>query len=169
MRAETDVPPSERVLTIVGRLDGSLIRDLDERIIPKFISDLKRRVPAQPGAGRQAAIDQYFNRDKSRDDAYATLYAYADVERGRNYNQLFPRDSAHQAMMVDCSVALILFEAWIPAPSIEHGHKHILFLRFKSGAPSCIPTYGTWEDISKSQRAYGLRQAQDDGIVKAAF
>jgi hypothetical protein len=138
------------------RLGNSLIRDLDERIIPKFISDLKKRVRGQPDAGRQAVIDQYFNRDKSQDDAYVTTYAYADVGRGRKFGHLFHRDLRNQATVVDCTIDHIIYEAWIPVPSIEHGHKHALFLRFKDGPPSCIPTYGTWDEVGKSDWIYGL-------------
>jgi len=63
-------------------------------------------------------------------------------------------------MSVECTLAYIIYEAWIPAPSIEDGHKHILFLRFKGGPPECIITFKTWGEVSASNWVYGLSSSR---------
>ena len=154
MRSEADTPSDQRFLMLMGRLSPAMIKELDDRIIPKQIEDLTRR--GKMTAEIEERLRVYNSRDRSHDVAFYTLYSYADIPVGRRYDTIWSRENPEDRANVDCTIDHALFEGWFPTDIVGHGHKHVLFLRFSGETPDLIPTFQTWDEIGVEDWQYGL-------------
>jgi len=155
MQAEADTPLADRWLMIVGKLSDAMIREMEQR-----------RMPRRRKRCDSCALDvreHFRNRDRAKDWALYTLYAYADIPLGRRYNCLFHVgdrvDRCTDPVPIDCSIehaVLVIGGAMIPVPQLEHGHKHILFLSVRDSIPSCIPEFERWDDMGEADCLFGL-------------
>ena len=154
MRSEDETPIYQRFFMIMGRLAPSLIKELDDHVVPDGIRRLRERGPLDPAV--EARLHAYVQRDRSRDVAFYTSYAYADIPLGRKYPVIWNKNDPSDCLAVDCELEHALFKGWFPVDAIGHGHPHILFLRFTGDTPNCIPVLSHWAGPGALDWEYGL-------------
>ena len=154
MRSEADTPTDQRFLMLMGRLSPAMIKELEDQIIPEHIKRLTQN--GLMTRELEKSLREYNSRDRSRDAAFYTLYAYADIPLGRRYDSIWSRQNPEAYAKVDCRIEHALIEGWFPADVVDHGHKHVLFLRFAGEVPVDIPTFQTWRDIGITDWTHAL-------------
>ncbi len=100
---------------ILGRLSEAMIRELEDEKMPFWIDRARQRGEE----GLLAQWEDFARRDRRRDRAFYTLYAYADIPLGRRYDSVFHRDGG-PAFRTGCSIEHALSEGWFPAEEVGH-------------------------------------------------
>ncbi len=150
MRSETNTLIEQQFLMVFGRLGKELIQDLDDKIIERLRGG-DRIIPEI-----RECVERYNDRERSGETAIFTLYAYADISLGRRYETLWLRHNPSELLAADCVIEHILFEGWFPAPMIEHGHKHILFVRMAENVAGRLPVFNKWDQIGNAVWMFGI-------------
>ena len=154
MRSEADTPIEQQFLMVFGRLGKELIQDLDDKIVPDWIERLRGSDRITPEI--QECVERYNDRERSGETAIFTLYSYADILLGRRYETLWLRHNPSELLAADCVIEHVLIEGWFPAPMIEHGHKHILFVRIAENVAGRLPVFNQWDQIGNADWMFGL-------------
>jgi hypothetical protein len=151
MRSEVDTPIEQRFLMVLGKLSDHMIRQLEQEQMPFWLERARQR----GDKGILAQWERFSNRDRTKDHAFYTLYAYADIPLGRRYDCFFPKHSG-PPVPTNCTIEHIIFEGWFPIEEIGHGHKHIVFLRFDGVPSESVPVFADWEEVGQADWQFGL-------------
>ena len=154
MRRESDTPLDQRYLMILGRLSKKMVREIEKKYIPGYYARLKKKGLLTPDL--EELYQKFNSRDRTLDYAVSSIHAYADIPLNREYGVIRNRDNPENSIHVRCEVEHILFNAWYPSAEIQHGHKHILFLKIDDAELDCFPLFDTWEDLCSSDWKYAL-------------
>jgi len=154
MRSENDTPVEQRFLMILGRLSGAMIQEMDDKLLPPGIERIREL--GNMTDDLETAIGAYYSRDKSHDTAFLTSFAYADLPIGKHYDALWSRKAPHEPIEVRATIQHAIFDGTFPSTGLDHGHRHVVFLKLEGCIPDCIPTYGSFADITPYDWEFGL-------------
>ena len=142
MQTVAATPPSERFLLLSARFS--------ERGVDAVRTWVRDRA-VKPDRPLDATIERFMSASLSDHVVVMTLYAYADIPVGEVYDTAFairdglnPEGTPEPTRM---TIDHVVWEFGVPTPSVGHGHKHVLAMRFDGELPPAISKLPCVDDL----------------------
>lgn len=78
-----------------------------------------------------------------------TLYAYADLALPKAFEVIFELAKPDSFIEIDFEITQVVMNGWVVIDTIEHGHKHVVVLKFQGKIPEFmqkLPYFDKYQD-----------------------
>jgi hypothetical protein len=162
MRIEAETIQSERYLFADTYFSDAAVAVWQEECI--------KRCNGQP---KDAAYEKYvYWKRQENEIAVFTSYAYADFPIPAAFDIIFEIGNPVNHIQVVYELTQALYEGWLPATSINKGHKHLCVFTFPDTVPEILNLLHREDEkfstVPKGQRKLGFCHSKDFAVIRAS-